>query len=45
MHQEMPAKESLDRAYALNDNNPAMYHARTMFHLYQVDPDTHAMEK
>lgn len=45
MRQETQAKDSLGRAYALNDNNPVMYHARTMFYLYQVEPDTHAMEK
>ena len=44
MRQETAAIDALDKAYALNDNNPVMYHARTMLYLYQMEPDTHAME-
>jgi TolB-like protein len=44
MRQTDDARDALDRAFALNANNPALFHARTYVNLFQEEPDTFAME-
>ena len=45
MRREVEAFQALDRAYALNDNNAFMFHARTYVHLFQEDIDFDGMEE
>jgi adenylate cyclase len=44
MRRETEAFQALDRAYALNDNNAFMFHARTYVHLFQEEIDCDGME-
>lgn len=41
---EADARIALDRAYALNDNNPMLFYTRTFINLFQQEPDASEME-
>ncbi len=41
--QAAESRKSLERAIALNPNNPVIYHLQTFLSLYQAEPDTREM--